>query len=73
MFHDLKLYLEQDEQSHDRYENLLHFYELIQDKPMMDNQELNTISAKQNQKLIEFLLNTFTGGSPGRVTSLERT
>jgi uncharacterized protein YfkK (UPF0435 family) len=50
MFHDLKLYLEQDEQSHDRYENLLHFYELIQDKPMMDNQELNTISTKQNQK-----------------------
>lgn len=40
MFHDLKLNLEQDEQSYDMNENVLYFYESIQDKLMMDNQEL---------------------------------
>jgi hypothetical protein len=47
MFHDLKLYLEQDEQLHDMYENLFHFYESIQDKLMTDNQVLNSIETKK--------------------------
>jgi hypothetical protein len=47
MFHDLKLNLVQDEQLHDRNENLWHFDESIRDKTTMDNQELvNTISIK---------------------------
>ncbi len=37
MFRDLKLNLEQDEQLHDMYENLFHFYQSIQDKLMTDN------------------------------------
>lgn len=40
MFHDLILNLEQDVQLHDMYEYVFHFYVLIQDKLMMDNQEL---------------------------------
>jgi len=47
MFHDLKLYLEQDEQLHDMYENLFHFYESIQYKLMTDNQVLNSIETKK--------------------------
>ncbi len=72
MFRDLKLNLEQDEQLHDMYENLFHFYQSIQDKLMTDNPILkkNNLS---NQNLIEYLPKTLTGGSPGRVTSFEST
>lgn len=53
MFHDLILNLEQDEQLHDMYDYVFHFYELIQDKIMMDNQELNLF--KKIIKLKSFL------------------
>ncbi len=42
MFHDLKLNLVQDEQSHDMYEKEFHFYQSIQDMITTDNQVLNS-------------------------------